>query len=337
MMNRFHQQQQRTNARDARGFTVVEMLIVVAIIILLLSILLVALNAASRASQSASTSVRMQAMSRGLVQFRTDMGYLPPILNNDRDLLLLPGHDPNSGTYGNLIQSYNSVTSMAEYLAGYGDRDQDGYGVAIGGPNTDPERPPFGIRHPGPDGVWGASLVGGELDDRTPSTQGDVFGPYLVMDDAQMLASISVSSSTGQLNVFFPGEAGYDETAPKAIVDYWGRPIRYFRKPYPLGGLRTGFMQVDRDGNGTIDRVPSLGDVWLLRPFSIRPGEDIDSPYGDSGGDTATTSSLNSAAFALFSPGPDKTFNQKYRYDDPAIGGVETSFANRDNIVELGE
>lgn len=345
MSNRADNQRQRGSGAARRaGFTVVEMLVVVAIVILLLSILIVALNAASRSSQMANTSARMAAMSRALVSFRNDIGYLPPVLNRDRGLLNLPAHDPNAPSYATVIQDYYSVTSMAEYLTGYGSRNQDGYGVAVGSESANAaENPPFGIRHPGSDGVWGASKddglppPAGALARRKPDTSGNVFGPYLELDDPNLLASIdgSVNPNTGMLNIFFPGEAGYDEANPKVIVDYWGRPIEYYRLPYPIGGIRTGFAAVDRDGDGDIDRKPSLSDIFVLRKFNIPPGEDV-SGIPDRANDTATTAALNAAEFALFSYGPDRTANRKVRYDDPSVGGIDTDFANRDNIVELG-
>lgn len=323
--------------RSARAFTVVEMLIVVAIVILLLSILIVALSAAARTSQAASTTVRMQSLSRGLVQFKTDMSYYPPVLNIDRDLLNLPGHDPIAPGYRDLIQDYTSMTSLAEYMAGFAGRDQDGYGALIGGSAGDTERPPYGIRHPGVDGVWGATLNGGggTLAERAPKTTGDVFGPYIEVDDPRLIGSIDgTTDPTGKLNVYFPGEAGYNDADPKVIVDYWGRPIQYFRRAYPIGGIRQGYTKVDRDGNGTIDRTPSLGDIFVLRPFTIRSGADIPG-IADDGGDTATTAALNNAEFALFSSGPDLTANKLYRFDDPDLQ-PDTSFANRDNVVEVG-
>ena len=55
---------------------------------------------------------------------------------------------------------------------------------------------------------------------------------------------------------------------------------------------------------------------------------------------------LQSAEFALLSPGPNRMLNQLLRYDDPSDPGNDpdgdlnnddaTDFANEDNIVELG-
>lgn len=333
-----HNSRQR---RSTAGFTVVEMLIVVAIVILLLSILIVALSAAARSSQKASTSVRMEAMKRGLVQFKSDVGYYPPILNMQRGLNLTASLDPINPAYRNAVQDYYSVTTPAEYLMGYGPRAQDGFGAPIGN-NTDSERPPFGIRPPGEDGVWGAvdnpfsgQPANGSLTSRNPKFTGDIFGPYLDLSDDRLLACIDGTfDPSGKLNVYFPGEAGYNDAGTKVIVDYWGRPIHYYRRPYPIGGIRSGFRQVDRNNDGLADPVPSLGDIWVLRPFEIPPGMDV-TGIPDGAGDTATTNALNTADFALFSAGPDLAFQAKVRYDDPSID-ASYKFNNRDNIVELG-
>ena len=65
-----------------RGFTIVELLIVIAVIILLLSILIVAVNAATRTAQSASTRTLMNSMKQALVRFKADIGYYPPVLGD---------------------------------------------------------------------------------------------------------------------------------------------------------------------------------------------------------------------------------------------------------------
>jgi hypothetical protein len=70
----------------------------------------------------------------------------------------------------------------------------------------------------------------------------------------------------------------------------------------------------------------------------VDPGNAIDAPFADAGGDTTTTAALNSAEFALFSAGPDRFFNPDLRYDDPDDPGNTrgTDLFNEDNIVELG-
>ena len=64
------------------GFTVVELLVVLAIIILLVGILLVGLNQAAGTAQAAQTRFLMNSMAAGLVQFKRDHGYLPPVLGD---------------------------------------------------------------------------------------------------------------------------------------------------------------------------------------------------------------------------------------------------------------
>ncbi|MHC4786270.1 MAG: type II secretion system protein, partial [Planctomycetota bacterium] len=66
-------------SRGTRGFTIVELLIVIAVIIMLMGILIVAINAATRTAQGANTRSLMSSIKQGLVRFRADMGYLPPV------------------------------------------------------------------------------------------------------------------------------------------------------------------------------------------------------------------------------------------------------------------
>ncbi|MFB3139056.1 MAG: type II secretion system protein, partial [Phycisphaerales bacterium] len=66
------------DGRKLRGFTIVELLIVIAVIIVLLSIVIVAVNAATRTAQSASTLTLMNSMKQALVRFKADIGYYPP-------------------------------------------------------------------------------------------------------------------------------------------------------------------------------------------------------------------------------------------------------------------
>lgn len=315
--------------QDHRGFTIVELLIVTAVIILLLSILVVALNAAGKASQKASTTVLMTSISKGLEQFKQDVGYYPPALDLFRGLVGSPDPTAIADDFAG-VQNWYSNTSIAEYLIGYDEGRWDGYGEGPDSLNFGGERPPLGIRHPGPDGVWGASLATGALADRNPPTRprGDVFGPYIELTDARLLGGISgFGGAGGGVSVFFPGDPAYNPDDPKVIVDYWGDPIRYYRLPYLAGAIDKAYRSYDPDR-----LPPTLANVVLLRPFRVAPGTetDVDVAFADANGDTTATIGLRAAEFALFSAGPDRAFDDTRRRDDD-FGGF-----NEDNIVEIG-
>ena len=64
------------------GFTVVELLVVMAIIILLIGVLLVGLSQAAGTAQKAQTQFLMNSMAAALAKFKGDHGYLPPVLGD---------------------------------------------------------------------------------------------------------------------------------------------------------------------------------------------------------------------------------------------------------------
>jgi len=308
-----------------RAFTIIELLVTVAIIILLLGLLLVGLQQAARAAQVAQTKTLMSSINRALVSFKTDVGYYPPVLGRGsgngsqpvgqlgfgRDLLVPPL--TLSGTTSNLaIQQWNSFTSLPEYLLGYGSRTADGYGFeasAAAGANGGLERPPLGIRHPGRDGVWSAYVS-------PRATSLALGGPYLELKDAVFLGGITdYNTTTGEPTIVRATEEPNFDALPKCIVDYWGRPIRYYRRPYTMpdcSAVATGF---------------TCGDFFALRPQSFEQGTDVDG-IADGGGDTSTSRALQSAEFALLSYGPDKSWDPNVRVDAQGY--------NKDNIVEAG-
>jgi hypothetical protein len=329
-----------------------------AVIILLLSILIVAVNAAARTAQGANTQALMASMNQALVRFKGDIGYYPPVLGPEQPLnptdanefrrLKLPPDPEQLGAVQYRFQSqlWYSVTTLAEYLIGYGSHEQDGYGIAPGNASNfdwDFESPPIGIRNPGPDGVWGAAISGGWLENRMGGPddyssevsplgmdQGQLYGPYIELKDERLLAAVDDRG-----NVVFPGQASVPGgpqfgDLPKVIVDYWGTPIRYYRRLYPFGSLQSPYRSFDPSV-----RQPMLSDVFVLRPWEMDEGaaveglEDFTLDDGvDDVPDNSTTIALNSAEFALFSAGPDRAFNIRVRIDREEF--------NRDNIVELG-
>jgi prepilin-type N-terminal cleavage/methylation domain-containing protein len=155
-----------------RAFTLTEMLVVVAILAILISTLFVAVNVASRRTQNVKTQFLMGTISSGLVQFNTDHGYYPPVLGrapnaptNPVQSLYRDVRRINDLPGSNIVakqQEWYSYTTLAEYLLGFGTRDQDGYGALRRAPAGsapevgDREFPALGIRSPGRDGCWGA-------------------------------------------------------------------------------------------------------------------------------------------------------------------------------------
>ena len=352
-----------------RAFTIIELLTVVGVIVVLAGLLVVAVSSASKAAQAASTRSMMGAVSRGLTQFKTDLGYLPPVLGSPgtgasqtgsvgylRDLVIPPiltgGSTPLQVTQ---IQNYYSMTSMVEYLIGPGGKDEDGYG-AIGTVSqwTDPavkiaalkESPAAGIRSPQKDGVWGAysnpnagtQSLGNFSRRNLPqginantstvaNVSGRMLGPYLELKDGSLLGAIvGTDSVTGQPIVARAGDNNWNPTAPKVLLDYYGQPMRFYRKGYANGDpKRIGGKQV---GGGLGTGVGwDLSDIFVLRPQRFDPNTEIDG-LADALGDTASSKSLQMADFALFSSGPDQRADFTVRRD--------ATLFNEDNIVEVG-
>lgn len=345
-----------------RGFTIIELLTVVGIIVVLVGLLIVAVSSSAKAAQAASTRSLMGAVSRALTQFRTDMSYLPPTLGFPtagasptgtvgylRDLVLPPilASAPNPAEIAQ-IQNYYSMTSMVEYLIGPGGRDEDGYG-AIGVPlGTDAamkELPPVGIRSPLKDGVWGAysnprtgsqplgnfsrrNLPQGSAANtsQVPNVSGRSLGPYLEVKDGSLLGAIVGTDAAGAPIVARAGDNNWIPTAPKVLLDYYGQPIRYYRRGYANGvPQRIGGKNLGGAAGAGIGW--DLSDIFVLRPQRFQPNTEIDG-LADGIGDTTTSRQLQMADFALFSSGPDQRADYTVRRD-------ETLF-NEDNVIEVG-
>lgn len=256
-------------------------------------------------------------------------------------------------------QAYYSMTSLPEFLLGYDDRRMDGYGyVAQGSALLPPddslpgyrEHPALGIRSPGPDGVWNATFnarMGAGSDpflfvNRNPNNLGSlslsnnaqitgkVYGPYIDLKDGTSigeLAGISYANTdqgTTQTveRVLLPGDDGFgDGTNPKAFLDYWGNPIRYYRRP------PRHISTPEKNAKGW-----TLANIIALRPSVYEEGISADGYWEDANNDGSTSRALLSAEYAFFSNGADRNSSPFHRVDDgPGLPG-----RNRDNIVEVG-
>ena len=201
------------------------------------------------------------------------------------------------------------------------------------------ESPPLGYRAPGADGAWGAiinpnpqgiGVLGGfasrnpgnaglrpdfnpqspPLDNNGIPVRGRIYGPYLELKDANLLGGLRPDGTIAR-----PEDDDY-EIRPKVILDYWGTPIRYYRRPY-----------IGLDPAADVPRDMSLAEVFALRPWEFEAGEGADA-LADVDGDTATTPGLKAASFALLSEGPDRRTDNDRRRDAEEY--------NADTLVELG-
>ena len=439
-------------AIQRRAFTLVELLVVIGVIAMLVGLLIVGINAAQKRAQKMNTQFLLSSISQALSRFKSDHGYYPPVLGDPSELtggqlgwpttasatpktqigfardLMAPPINPTSGTTNTKVsqwttqeatalQNWYSVTSLAEYLVGAGDRSQDGYGICGELPDTVPtdplpgqrELPRAGIRSPGMDGVWGAALqpiysnpdvsgtpgaaanyasatlgsptrkglfftrnlalpsrvllssttVSGAGNDTSscilrsrPNLEGKIFGPYLELKDPSVIggyrgritdprdpARVGTIQSIVRVT---DGDADFDKY-PKVILDYWGQPIRYYRRGYV--NLTPNTPDQATDGTKF-----DLGDFFALRPTQAIESEFIPDAQAatdvlaDKNNDRSSTARLRSAEFALLSSGPDKKLERQRRIGIDITASPIFNYqnpnndvdVNADNIVETG-
>ena len=419
-------------AIQRRAFTLVELLVVIGVIAMLVGLLIVGINAAQKRAQKMNTQFLLSSISQALSRFKSDHGYYPPVLGDPSELtggqlswpatasatpksqigfardLRAPPINPSSGTTNTKVsqwatqeatalQNWYSVTSLAEYLVGAGDRSQDGYGICGELPDTVPtdplpgqrELPRAGIRSPGMDGVWGAALqpiysnpdVSGTPGAAanyasatlgSPTRKGLFFTRNLALPSRVLMSSTTVSGAGNDTSrcilrsrpnlegkITDPkdparvgtiqsivrvtdGDPDFDKY-PKVILDYWGQPIRYYRRGYV--NLTPNTPDQATDGTKF-----DLGDFFALRPTQAIESEFIPDAQAatdvlaDANNDRSSTARLRSAEFALLSSGPDKKLERQRRigidittspifnYQNPN-NDVDV---NADNIVETG-
>ena len=343
-----------------RGFTVVEILVVLGIVIGVISTLVVGLGFAARRARVANTEFLMNSIVAGLTRFRAETGYIPPILG-DPSVMSPAGSATPFGTFGWCrdvvaspaatnganLQKWFSTTTIPEYLLGLGDRSQDGYGVIMESSGALPtntgtpgyrEQPTLGIRNPGRDGAWGsvlnprtstsgnglfasrnlavANATTGNADSTTSFLRGKSLGPYIEVKAESELGCL-VRFQNGIPIAAKTGDAEYSDRAPKCLLDYFGKPILFYRRGYLNGDPRS------------TDTTWSLADIIALRPQRFQPGDVVDA-YRDGAAqpDGSASRDALAAEFALFSSGPDQSWDPNIRVDPAGY--------NEDNIVRFG-
>lgn len=244
------------------------------------------------------------------------------------------------------LQSWCSVTTVPDYLLGLGNRSQDGYGVIMEANGSLPmntntpgyrEQPALGIRNPGNDGAWGSVLnprrdspgnglfasrnlaaadaTTGNADSSGVFLRGKSLGPYIEAKSDSELGALTGFQPDGTPVVAKVGEINNFDLAPKCILDYFGKPLIFYRR-----GFRNG------DPRDT-DPSWSLADIVALRPQRFQPGEDTDAAP-DANNDTSASRASRASEYALLSFGPDTRW-------DPTVRADAAGY-NEDNIVRFG-
>lgn len=271
-----------------RGFTLIEILVVITIIVLLIGIASTAFIGAQRNAQRVATETRMNSIATAIDQFESELGFIPPLILDDPSV---PFTDPDWCTSVSSRtdaatklreERYHSVYSLPVYLEGVG-------GLSPSATRTDPDRHDGlagpGFRDPGPDHAWGGARMRTEELHRVASS-GRTYGPYLDLSQGEALRQ--ANGAGGDFPEDSSDSGSWDRMS--VIVDGWGAPIRYYRF-WPRRSLSSG-------DDSFLDAPAELVDPVALReartdPMTFALSQDPE---------------LARAKYVLLSAGPDSMF-----------------------------
>jgi len=297
--------QTHKNRIKAHGFTLIELLVVISIIALLIGLLGVAFSGALTTGKKAATQSLLHNIQTGVQQFKTDFGYLPPLIDGEKQSLEVQevGQDAAGLQQELKDHRYYSPYSLTIFLLGVGEvAPYEDLQPDEKVDRHDGKQGP-GFRDPGPDHFWGGARD--SANHRAPAT-GRVYGPYIDIGDGEgVLRRAEMSDFTlppsGDPMDFFPNDP--NDTDPRAdlfvLTDRWGQAIRYY-KDWPKRTLDTSGNPV-----ASIDKIPvELRSKESLLQSLTAPMPAV--PYGDPLLDPA----LLRAPYALLSAGPDADFGE---------------------------
>jgi len=282
---------QRNTSR--RGFSLVELLVVVTIILLLIGIAFPAFLSIRKNASRTATESQLQAMASAIDQFKADFNYLPPLILDDPEV---PPGDPRWCTSmlaqdnaRDVLRSerYHSIYSLPIYLLGLGALNPD---TTLENPDRHDGVAGVGFRDPGHDRAWGGARQ------RTPATHrfaasGQVYRPYVNFADSELVRPADASGNDfAEYDVMLSQEEDSPWRSMSVIVDNWGTPIRYYRA-WPT--------RSDTAANDSLLDAPAE----LVDPEALR-----DAPETAIEFDANRDPDLARGSYALLSAGPDKIF-----------------------------
>lgn len=298
-----------THTQSRRGFSLVEVLIVVVIIGLLVGIAAPAFMAVRNNARRTQAESQLQSMSSAIDQFRTDYGYLPPLILDHPSVLpttpdwctSLTARDDARDRLAQ--ERYHSLYSLSLYLLGVGELSPDASA-------TNPDRHDGfagpGFRDPGPDRAWGGARMRTVATHRVAAS-GDPTEPYVGFADSELVRRASADLGD------FPEDDNVGQDSANSpwrrmfvILDPWGTPVRYYRAwPTRVAGT---------DGQSLLDVPAELVDAEALKSGVLNTASF----------DATLDMELARGEYALLSAGRDRAFAPKSfaKQTDPPRGSV---------------
>jgi prepilin-type N-terminal cleavage/methylation domain-containing protein len=349
------------------GFSLTELLVVIAVIALLVGVLVVALAGVSRTAGRAAEQQALRTMGIGLTQFKTDHGFAVPLVFDGYPMttpgpkvLDRPGVRPLDSQASNLPVVENAnAPSPVPFVAAYsasddldflrGGRDSGGANVLARGGWQDPRfsRASLPIYLAG----WLPARVDGAdgSDMSQPRADGSFagvgaggsakrFGAYAEAGRGGITIAQGIVGPNEQTEfgaAAGPGNTGTDRALLPSFVDEEGRPIRYYRwargrngADVTTAGGRVGDVAVAADLN-----IPAV--FQDAAAFVAQRG---DRSVDATGGRTA----LRSASWGIVTPGVDGLYGTETdAVIQAAYPGVPIEQARAeamsDNVTEVGE
>lgn len=230
--------QRRIVRGAARGFTLVELLVVISIIALLVALLLPAFGAIRNTAKVTSTTAEFQAIATGLDLFRAEQslgGTLPPSSSDandqNKDKIAFPLADPpaapsNPDTFvtGAHLLAFALVGADLRGTAGFKDIDADGFW-------SDDSHNRFNATQRKENGTYAADTdpnnYGQPAWPRYPSS-----GSYVADDlKTKRVETLNAMKEEGRIFNYDLDQPFDDDNTGKLplFVDAWDRPILYYR------------------------------------------------------------------------------------------------------------